>query len=362
MLRLALLAALAAIVVLGIAVGASAGPLIGTPPAISSADHTTFSAGSAGTFTVTTTPGDPAATGVTESGALPSGVTFTDNGDGTATLGGTPAAGTGGTYALTITASNGISPDAVQAFTLTVTDTPTITSANSALFIVGYTGHFTVTTTAGFPTATTLTETGSLPSGVTFTDNGDGTATIAGDAPDGTEGNHPLTITATNSAGHTDQAFVLSVGLPRPPEITSGPSATFTVGSPGTFTVTTSSVLPDVTIGESGTLPAGVTFTDNGDGTATLAGTPAAHTGGDYSITIRASNGEAPDATEPFVLHVNQPPVIDSPDHTTFEEGHNNSFDVVVFRGNPTATTISHSGGLPVGIDFHDSGDGSATI
>ena len=54
---------------------------------------------------MTTTAGFPAATTLTETGALPAGVTFTDNGDGTATLAGTPAAGTGGTYPLTITAT-----------------------------------------------------------------------------------------------------------------------------------------------------------------------------------------------------------------------------------------------------------------
>ena len=47
-------------------------------------------------------------------------MTFTDNGNGTATLAGTPAAGTGGTYPFTITAANGVLPDATQSFTLTV--------------------------------------------------------------------------------------------------------------------------------------------------------------------------------------------------------------------------------------------------
>ena len=59
-------------------------------------------------------------------------MTFTDNGNGTATLAGTPAAGTGGTYPLTITATNGVLPDATQSFTLTVnqaTQAPAITSA-----------------------------------------------------------------------------------------------------------------------------------------------------------------------------------------------------------------------------------------
>ena len=55
-----------------------------------------------------------AAATVTKSGPLPSGVSFVDNNDGTATLAGTPAVGTGGSYPLTITASNGIDPDDVQ--------------------------------------------------------------------------------------------------------------------------------------------------------------------------------------------------------------------------------------------------------
>ena len=63
---------------------------IGSAPSITSAS-TTFAKGTAGSFTVTTT-GIPTAA-ISESGALPSGVTFTNNGDGTATLAGTPATG-----------------------------------------------------------------------------------------------------------------------------------------------------------------------------------------------------------------------------------------------------------------------------
>ena len=66
-----------------------------------------------------TTGGYPVAA-LSETGALPSGVTFVDNGNGTATLSGTPAAGTGGIYPITITATNGVTPDATQTFTLTV--------------------------------------------------------------------------------------------------------------------------------------------------------------------------------------------------------------------------------------------------
>ena len=87
-------------------------------PAITSADDAAFTVGQFGSFTITTT-GYPTPA-ITETGSLPTGVTFTDNGNGTATLAGTPQEGTLGTYPLTLTAANGISPSATQSFTLTV--------------------------------------------------------------------------------------------------------------------------------------------------------------------------------------------------------------------------------------------------
>jgi uncharacterized delta-60 repeat protein len=106
------------------------------PPAITSANNTTFAVGVAGTFSVTTT-GVPtgASMAITESGALPAGVTFVNNNNGTATLAGTPNPGTGGSYPLIITANNGVTPNATQNFTLTViapTPTPTPTPTPGA--------------------------------------------------------------------------------------------------------------------------------------------------------------------------------------------------------------------------------------
>lgn len=66
---------------------------------------------------------------LTQSGALPTGVTFIDNGNGTATLSRAPAANTNGTYPLTITGANGVGTPATQKFTLTVDQSPAFTSA-----------------------------------------------------------------------------------------------------------------------------------------------------------------------------------------------------------------------------------------
>ena len=101
----------------------------GTAPSVTSTDSTTFTTGTKGTFTVTTTglptPALTVSTGTGQSG-LPAGVGFTDNGDGTATLSG--IASTAGSFTFTITASNGVSPDATQDFTLTVQSAPVVPS------------------------------------------------------------------------------------------------------------------------------------------------------------------------------------------------------------------------------------------
>jgi hypothetical protein len=85
---------------------------VNAPPAITSPNSDTFTQGAAGTFTVTAT-GFPAPT-FSEVGSLPGGVTLSSAG----VLAGTPTAT--GSFPITITAQNGVSPNATQAFTLTV--------------------------------------------------------------------------------------------------------------------------------------------------------------------------------------------------------------------------------------------------
>jgi hypothetical protein len=104
-------------VILGL-LALKAAPPTSTPPAITSPNNVGFTVGTAGSFTVTTTGAPTPA--LTETGALPNGVTFADNGNGTATLGGTPAASTAGTYVITITANNGVGSPASRSFTLRV--------------------------------------------------------------------------------------------------------------------------------------------------------------------------------------------------------------------------------------------------
>ncbi|MGQ9927083.1 MAG: putative Ig domain-containing protein [Chloroflexaceae bacterium] len=266
---------------------------------ITSANSVTFTVGNAGAFTVLTT-GTPVPA-LSVSGALPAGVSFIDNGNGTATIAGTPASGSGGVYALTLTASNGVAPDATQVFTLTVQEAPAITSAASVAFVVGASGTFTVSAT-GFP-APVLNVSSVLPAGVSFIDNGNGTATIAGTPASGSGGVYALTLTASNGvAPDAIQVFTLTVGgLTQVLAITSASDTTFIVGQPGSFTVTAIGFLPPA-LSYTGTLPPGVVFNDNGDGTATLSGTPI--TIGSFPLIIAASDGVGPSIIQRFTLRV----------------------------------------------------------
>jgi hypothetical protein len=314
-------------------------------PAITSGNIATFAVGAAGSFTVQTS-GAPVPA-VTETGALPAGVTFADNGDGTASLGGTPTDGTDGTYSFTITASNGVGSNATQNFVLAVDQAPAITSASTTTFRAGSSGSFNVQTT-GFPAAS-LSESGTLPTGVTFTDNGNGTATLGGTPALGMSSTYTLTITAHNSSGaDATQSFTLTVNAG--PSITSAGSTTFTVGNSGHFTVETSGFQAPVFSIPENSLPTGVTFTDNGDGTATLTGIPASGAGGIYVIVI--SVGDAADGTftQRFTLTVDELPTIQSVDDATFVAGSPGSFTVHA-TGFPVPQ-FAESGRLPNGVTF----------
>ena len=197
-----------------ITVGSGPGAIAITPgtvsqgPAFTSGSSDTAAFRRAFTFTVAAS-GDPAPR-ITRTGRLPSGVSFADYGDGTATISGIPAKAAAGVYPLTLTARNK-NGTATQAFTLTVTRAPAIRKIRAIRARVGAAMRLTVRAT-GYP-APALAESGPLPGGLFFTDNGDATAVIAGipAAADSGGGRYPVTITATNTSGTATRHFTIVV-------------------------------------------------------------------------------------------------------------------------------------------------------
>ncbi|HZL36833.1 MAG TPA: hypothetical protein VFC78_16050 [Tepidisphaeraceae bacterium] len=116
-------------------------------------------------------------------------------------------------------------------------------------------------------------------------------------------GNHVIEVYAqgvnVQAANTASVDLTLTLGAATPPRITSANAVTFHVGQPSAFTVTTTGD-PAPGIKETAFLPDALSFVDNGDGTATLSGTPAAlDATGHYDLIFTASNGIAIDATHP---------------------------------------------------------------
>ncbi len=325
-------------------------------PSITSPAAAATTIGRWSSFQITSTAA-PVAT-ITESGALPSGVVFANNGNGTATLSGAPVPGTAGTYPITITAANGISPNSTQNLVLTVSPAltpPDFSNASATTFAAGTAGTFAIASTGNPTPVLTLSTSPALPAGVTLTNNNNGTATLAGTAPQGSQGVYMITVTAANSEGTAAQMIALTVnsGL----AITSSGSASATAGKAFSFTVTTTGT-PAASLGESGTLPSGVTFRNNNNGTATLSGTPGATSGGTYPLTFTATNSTG-SASQAFVLTVAQTPTFTSGTAVTETAGTPFGYTVVT-SGSPTATLTA--GTLPAGVSFSDNGTGTGVL
>ncbi|MBL8799702.1 MAG: putative Ig domain-containing protein [Planctomycetia bacterium] len=255
--------------------------------------HTFGATGGTGPYTFAVTAGN-----------LPSGLTLSTAGmlSGTATA--------GGVFNFTVTAtdsSGGTGPySGGQAYALTVLppsialvpgvpDATTGIAYSHALAASGGTTPYSFTVTAG-----------TLPDGLNLTTGGQltGVATVGGV--------FDFTVTATDSSDGTgpftaEQAYVLTVY--QPPAFTSADAGTVAVGTASSLAIAVSGS-PTASIALQGTLPSGLTFTDHGDGTGTLTGTPDPGSSGVYFVQFIASNGVGADAVQDFRLEVtNAPPV-----------------------------------------------------
>ncbi len=226
-------------------------------PAITSTSSTTFAVASPGTFTVTAT-GTPTPS-LTEDGAVPQGVTFVDNHNGTATLSGTPAAGTGGTYPITITAANGVNPSASQTFTLTVNQAPAVTSqpTNQAVTF-GQMASFSAAA-SGFPAPAAKWQV-STNGGNLFTDISGATGPTYSFTPNASQSGSQYRAVFSNSSGTvTTNAATVTVNKAATTTAMVSSADPSKAGQAVTFTATVSVVSPG-----SGSPTGTVAFTDNG--------------------------------------------------------------------------------------------------
>ncbi|MGA2521576.1 MAG: putative Ig domain-containing protein [Acidimicrobiales bacterium] len=217
---------------------------------------------------------------LSESGALPPGVTFTDHGNGTATLSGTPTSPAAASWPVVITATNSVRSTS-SPLTLSTIEPARFGTAATDTVAVGVPFNFPITAT-GSPTPV-VSETGALPAGVSFADIGGGSARLSGTPEAGASPAYHLTLTALTGSVSRIQHFTLRVESA--PVFTSAPSISVTAGKAFGFRIRATGT-PRPVLSESGTLPTGVIWRGGSAGTASLVGTPT--TVGTWPVTVSA--------------------------------------------------------------------------
>jgi uncharacterized repeat protein (TIGR01451 family) len=211
-------------------------------------------------------------------------------------LPGTPI-GTSITNSLAVT-SDTVDPNLAnnsQTITTSVVAAPTITGVSPAEGVIA--GGTLVTIAGTNLESATAVDFGSVAV-TSFVSDSNGQVVLL--SPAGTAGTVDVTAITPGGTSALSASDQFTYGIA--PVINSPGGDAFTVGSPGTFLISTTGFpAPTLTISA---LPAGLTLVDNLNGTATLSGTPGINTAGEYPLTITASNGISPDATQSFALAV----------------------------------------------------------
>lgn len=228
---------------------------------------------------------------VTPSGSIPDGMTVAYTPGTAPVLSGTPAPGSAGTYTLVLTAGNhtvlGDTTDAVT-IEVTVQAAPTLAAIDPLEGVVGTVVDQPLV--VGGSPAPAVTATG-LPAGVELRQDPGGQWHLAGTPAPGTGGRHTVTVTVDNGV-LTPATATTTLTVREPVTGVVAPVANLRAGTPAVVTVRAHGGWPTpAALSVIGTLPDGLRFVDQGDGTGQVLGTPTAAAVGSWQVTILGDNG-----------------------------------------------------------------------
>lgn len=161
-------------------------------------------------------------------GNKPSWLTLQDNGDSTATLGGTPPPGTTGYFSAQVGLTAAGSTQTIRSVIIEVLARPAFSTANRVTLRSGTPASFSPAATLG-----TISTSSELPSGLTFSPGNP--ATLAGTPLPGSGGYYPLQLTAT--AVNSSASQELGVTVNDPPLFNSPNVRVLFAGRPASFEV-----------------------------------------------------------------------------------------------------------------------------
>jgi hypothetical protein len=318
--------------------------------------HWRVSVGSAANFTL-----------VGPNSTLPPGITLNDNGDGTATMSGTPRAASPPTGTGNVTACYGTTTGVCtgEPFSYVITPPPASQlDGYSWKFPTGLTTTYNLTTHPLAITPITISASClDLPYWAALTDNGDGTAVLTGTPPNGAGGAVPIHIQVVTQGLTPQDPFTYcntssgqTLVSDATPKITSANTATVTVGQPSF--VQLSANISSAEFFQNSALPLGLVFSSPGNGL--LSGTPLPGSGGSYAFNYFVLNPlliqfGVPPLFGTLTMTVLEAPSLTLPTTIYFMPGVTNNFAVAP-GGYPTlgGMSVALTGSLPSGVFYND--------
>jgi Ca2+-binding RTX toxin-like protein len=150
----------------------------------------------------------------------------------------------------------------------------------------------------------TISATTELPSWLSLKDNGDGSALLTGTPTNADAGNVNVTLRVTDGVAHADQSFAIAVGaINHAPAMSPEPDSATMSGTPFQKIVHANDPDDDSVIITVVSKPDWMTVTDNGDGSATITGTPGVGAGGANALVLKANDGHVD--SDPRTYNIN---------------------------------------------------------
>lgn len=243
---------------------------------------------------------------------LPSFATFSNSGNGTGSININPEIGDAGSYNVTVTVTDANTATSSETFTLKVNklnlNVPVIASIGNKTLDENTNQSYSVTASDADGDIVALSATG-LPSFATFTSTGNGTGTLAVAPNYSHSGVYSDVIISANdgNGGTSTQTISITVNnVNRAPIVAEIGTQFVNEGTSLTLNITANDADGDALTLTASNLPADFsTFTNTGNGAATLKFSPGFSNAGTYNnITITVTDGNSGTDSETFTLNV----------------------------------------------------------
>ncbi|MGB5051707.1 MAG: tandem-95 repeat protein [Caldilineaceae bacterium] len=302
---------------------------------------------------------------------VPTWLTFTDNGGGSALLTGTPSNSHVGVYTITLGVVDLSGATDSQQFTVEVfnlNDAPIFVSAPPLSIAQDMAYTYTVTATDIDADEELAISADSLPAWLTLTDGGDGTALLTGTPTNSQVGSHGIVLRVVDRVGAAaTQSFSVTVtDVNDAPQFSSSPAITVAEDASYTYSITTYDIDSGDTVTLSApTLPAWLAFTATGNGQGLLLGTARNDDVGQHPIVLHATDSHSLTTTQTFtvtVTNTNDKPFFVSSPPTSVEEDAAYRYDIAAEDVDLGAILRITAIVKPSWLSLADNGDGSAVL